>query len=90
MRLQIASPCEKAASSPLDKVDLSEVEEDVSLTWEEDKAGTMGERVMPRAAAEGGPDRVDIVPGPELMVGAPPAAPRPMTGWMGWTGVWLR
>ena len=45
---------------------------------------------MPRAAAEGGPDGVDIVPGPVLMVGAPPAAPRPTTGWTGWTGVWLR
>ena len=73
--LQIASPCENASSSPLDRVDLREVEEDDSLTWDWDKEGMMGERFMPGMAEEGGPAGVDIVPGPVLMEVAPPTTP---------------
>ena len=68
-------------------VDLREVEEEDSLTWDWDKDGTMGERFTPWTTDEGGPEGVDMVPGPVLMVDTPPTPPGPTAER---TGVWLR
>ena len=67
--------------------DLREVEEEDSLTWDWESEGMMGERLTPWMVDEGGPEGVDIVPGPVLMVDTPPAPPEPTAGT---TGVWLR
>ena len=81
----MASPWENASSSPLDKVDLREVEDGDSLTWDWDKDWMIGERFMLGMTDEGGPAGVDMVPGPGQMVDAPPVTPGPAA-----EGVWLR